>query len=374
MKIGVDARMYGQGGGIGRYVKELLLELQQIDVSNEYIVFLNEEGYSAFRPTNPRFQKRLTPIRWYTLREQFLLPRSIDREQLDLVHYPHWNIPLLARTPFLVTIHDLILLSQPTSAHRATTLPSIVYKLKYWGFRYVLGRALAHARQIIVVSDFVRQDLRRRFPHISKKKIALIYEGTTPVAEREGRPHPLVPRDPYFLYVGNAFPHKNLESLLHAFSLFHRLHPKVRMVLVGKDDLFYQRLRKEVEEIGLPETAVVFTDFVPDEELGSLYRGATLYLFPSKHEGFGLPPLEAMSYGVPVAASRATALPEILGDAALYFDPDDLEEMVEVMERALLDGALRKELAERGKRRIERYSWRDMAKAIHERYLTYAGT
>ena len=116
-----------------------------------------------------------------------------------------------------------------------------------------------------------------------------------------------IPDTRYFLYVGNAYPHKNLESLLHAFSFFVRLHPDVRLVLAGRDDIFYKRLKRELEEIEVPAENVRFVMNPTDAELAGLYRGATLYLFPSRSEGFGLPPLEAMSSGVPVAAARATS-------------------------------------------------------------------
>ena len=120
-----------------------------------------------------------------------------------------------------------------------------------------------------------------------------------------------------------------------------------------------------MEEIDIDEQAVVFTGFVPDDVLHALYDHTSLYVFPSRHEGFGLPPLEAMQHGVPVASSKRGPLPEILGDAALYFNPDDLEEMVAVMERALKDEALRKELIQKGSSQVQRYRWSTMAEKIH---------
>ncbi|NBS41728.1 glycosyltransferase family 1 protein, partial [bacterium] len=173
---------------------------------------------------------------------------------------------------------------------------------------------------------------------------------------------------PYLLYVGNAYPHKNLESLLHAYSFFVRLHPDVHLVLAGRNDIFYKRLQKELDEIEVPRENVRFVMNPTDAELAELYRGAALYLFPSKAEGFGLPPLEAMSAGVPVAAARIPALTEILGDAATYFSPDDIEEMVEVMEKALTDESLRTQLVARGHEQIKRYSWSAMAGATRNVY------
>lgn len=372
MRIGIDARLYGPkvgGGGLGRYVKELLEHLQETDTQNRYVVFLNKEGFASFKPKNPNFEKRLADVRWYTLAEQIKMPSLIDREKLDLVHYPHWNVPVLAKTPFVVTIHDLILLEEKKSANRATTLPRSLYKIKYLGYKFVLGHAVRKSRKIITVSDFVRGCVVKNFPN-AEKKILMIHEGAASAISDARGDETVIPKSPYFLYVGNAFPHKNLESLLHAFSFFYKKHPDVKLVMAGNIGVFYERLKKELEEIDIPRETVVFTGFVDDETLASLYKNARLYIFPSRHEGFGLPPLEAMAYGVPVAASRATSIPEILGDAALYFDPDDIEEMVRIMEQAISDEKLRAEMIQKGYNQIKKYSWATMAKKTLEVYMS----
>ena len=373
MKIGIDARFYGPyagGGGLGRYVKELLDHLQEIDEENRYVVFLNREGWSAFTPKKPNFEKHLADVRWYTLAEQIKMPGIIARERLDLIHFPHWNVPLFCRTPFVVTIHDVILLDETHSATQATTLPLPLYWLKRLGYRKVLHHALFKSRTVIVPSEFTRSRVMTHFPHLPKEKIRMIHEGSTDISRFGQADKNLTLNAPYFLYVGNAFPHKNLESLLHAFSFFHKSHPELKLVLVGREGVFYERLKKELEEIDVPREAVVFTGFVSDDTLASLYKNATLYVFPSRHEGFGLPPLEAMAHGVPVAASKTSSLPEILGDAAHYFDPDDIEDMVRVMESALSDEDLRASLIQKGYERIKRYSWRTMAQETRRIYLS----
>jgi len=197
------------------------------------------------------------------------------------------------------------------------------------------------------------------------------HEGVTTVKPERKKKTESPYVDPYFLYVGNAYPHKNLEALLHAFALFHKLHPKVKLVLVGKQDVFWKWLEKEFDEIGVPRESVVFYGYATDGELDQLYEHATLYVFPSRHEGFGLPPLEAMARGVPVAASKATAIPEILGGAAIYFEPDDLERMVEVMEQGLTDEKLRKRLKEKGGKQIKKYSWKTMAEETAKIYQKF---
>ena len=381
--IGIDARMYGPrwgGGGLGRYVEELVQGLQNIDTEHRFVLFLKKENFDACKIHNNRFEKVLADVHWYTLKEQLLMPKLIERQELDLVHYPHWNVPLFSKTPFVVTIHDLILLEDPHSAH-ATTLDPVRYAIKRAGYHRVLRHAIESSRTIIAVSEFVKESISKHFPKIPQAKIHTIYEGvsqtqrlndsttparTTDVVQSGGQQLPVTP--PYFLYVGSAYPHKNLESLLHAFSFFVKKYPDVKLVLVGKEDAFYKRLKKEMEEIDIDEHAVVFTGFVPDDVLHALYDHTSLYVFPSRHEGFGLPPLEAMQHGVPVASSNRGPLPEILGDAALYFNPDDLEEMVAVMERALKDEALRKALIQKGSSQVQRYRWSTMAEKIHSLY------
>jgi len=371
MRIGIDARMYGPkvgGGGLGRYVEQLVHELASIDQHNRYVLFLKRDNEPDARLFNERIETRVADIHWYTLREQLQLGGIIDREQLDLVHFPHWNVPRFLKTPFIVTVHDLILLEEPRSA-KATTKHPLVYALKYRGFREVLRHALFTSQHIIAVSEYTKQSILRYFPDVPAGKISVVYEGVTPLGDGKQPSTQRSAPNPYLLYVGNAYPHKNLETLLHAFSFFHRLHPKVTLTLAGRDDLFYERLRKECEEIDLPPGAVRFVMNPSDGDLHDLYVGASVYVFPSRVEGFGLPALEAMQAGVPVAASRAGSLPEILADAATYFDPVDIEDIVHVLEQTLTDATLRATLVARGSQRVKQFSWKTMAEqtlAVYE--------
>ena len=371
MRIGIDARMYGPkvgGGGLGRYVEQLVTELKKIDDHNRYVLFLKRENASDAQTGNPNMETRVADIHWYTVQEQLRLGAKIDREKLDLVHFPHWNVPRFLKTPFVVTVHDLILLEEPRSA-KATTKHPFVYALKYAGFKEVLRHALFASKKIITVSEYTKTAIKKYFPDIPTEKIAVIYEGVTQLGPSSPAASDATNAHPYLLYVGNAYPHKNLESLLHAFSFFHTLHPQVRLVLAGRDDVFYERLRNECEEISLPPESVQFVMNPTDGELHDLYHGAAVYVFPSRVEGFGLPALEAMQAGIPVAASRAGSLPEILADAAVYFHPDDIEEMVETLEQALTNADLRRRLIEKGTQRVQTFSWHTMAEqtlAVYE--------
>ncbi len=176
---------------------------------------------------------------------------------------------------------------------------------------------------------------------------------------------------PYFLYVGNAYPHKNLERLLEVFASLRADGLDAQLVLVGKMDHFYDRLRKEAAALGLLGRGdVVFYGFAEEADLAELYRRARAYVFPSLLEGFGLPPLEAMRCGTPVAAAGNSCLPEILGDAALYFDPEDAADMAKAMRTIFADETLRARLSGLGLARVGRFSWRACAERTYATYLS----
>lgn len=162
---------------------------------------------------------------------------------------------------------------------------------------------------------------------------------------------------PYLLYVGNAYPHKNLESLINVFIRLRKHHPFLKLVLVGRDDYFYHRLKLFAQEAGDNNQSIIFPGYVPDRDLQTLFEHAAVYVFPSKYEGFGLPPLEAMSRGCAVVSSTATCLPEVLGDAASYFDPNNEEAMYQTIESVLVNPTVKNQLTSRGKERIKLYSW-----------------
>jgi glycosyltransferase involved in cell wall biosynthesis len=171
-------------------------------------------------------------------------------------------------------------------------------------------------------------------------------------------------KKPYLLYVGNAYPHKNLEQLVWAFEKLTKDYQKdLHLVLVGELDYFYKRLQDGLKEGAAASShqRIIFTDFISDEDLAVLYQNASLYIFPSLCEGFGLPPLEAMTYRLPVVCSEAACLPEVLKEAAVYFNPTDIEDMAKKIKRVLEDKKLQEKLADSGSRIIQKYSWAKMA-------------
>jgi glycosyltransferase involved in cell wall biosynthesis len=176
----------------------------------------------------------------------------------------------------------------------------------------------------------------------------------------------------FLLYVGSAYPHKNLEKLILAFLALADNYPDLQLVLGGKKNTFYQKLEAWLIALDNKNSQrIIFTDYLSDNELAVLYASARVYVFPSLIEGFGLPPLEAQTYGLPVVASDASCLPEVLGKSALYFNPDSVEEMTEKIKLLLDDNNLRSELIENGKENLKLFSWERMAKKIYNLYKSY---
>ena len=373
-RIGIDARFYGpMGKGLGRYTQEVVDNIIIIDEDNEYVVFLTKDNFDEFETDNPRVKKVITNIRCYSLAEQVLFPFIIARERLDLIHFPHFNVPLFLNTKFVVTIHDLILTKFPTT--RASTLSPCLYKLKNLAYRTVISSAVRRSKKIITVSSFTKKDLVDKFK-VDASKIIVTYEGVANLAKGNDSllgskisSHRTIVDynlgDRFLLYVGNAYPHKNLNSLVEVFERLHRDYSDLKLVLVGKEDYFYNRLKEFTFEKSLwregEESPVIFTGYVLDVELEILFKKALLYIFPSFYEGFGLPPLEAMAKKCPVISSDKASLPEILGDAAIYFDPYNKDDMYEKIKETMFNNELKEELIEKGLEQIKKYNWWECA-------------
>lgn len=363
MHIGIDARFYGPlAKGLGRYVQKLIEHLEKLDGENTYTVFLRQEAWDLYRPKNPRFQKILADVAWYTLREQIELPKILNARKLDLMHFPHYNVPLLYRGPFVVTVHDLILSKYPT--RRASTLGPALYWIKHTAYNQVICSAIRRSKAILTVSEYSKRAIVKEF-HVPPEKITVTYEAADPlpnVQPMREQEAVILSFQPYLLYVGNAYPHKNLEGLLSAFqSIKKRFHQPLNLVLVGKKDYFYERLEHLATSLHIQDL-VRFAGGVSDAELATLYRHAALYVFPSFIEGFGLPPLEAMRAGVPVVSSNRSCLPEVLGDAAVYVDPADTEALANTVLSVLADQNKQHDLRKKGFQQVERFRWDDLAR------------
>ena len=362
--IGIDARFYGPSGkGLGRYTQEITDRIIALDLEADYLVFLSPENYDDFKLVGDNCQKVKINIRWYSLAEQFVLPFIFYKKKLDLIHFTHFNVPFLYSRPFVVTIHDLILTKFPSL--KATLLSPWMYRLKNFAYKIVIRHAVKSSKKIITVSQFTASDIVKKFK-VSPEKIEVTYEGVADhfLSANSGNPEVLKKygiSGPFFLYVGNAYPHKNLDGLLKTFVEFQKAQPsrEISLVLVGKEDYFYLQVKEFAKKLDIKN--LYFPGYVPDEDLAVFFSQALSYVFPSFYEGFGLPPLEAMSQGCPVLSSSEGSLPEILGSAALYFNPYSTSDFLQKLEEIYSNQELRDKLKLAGKERVKIYSWQECA-------------
>ncbi|RJQ34996.1 glycosyltransferase family 1 protein [Candidatus Parcubacteria bacterium] len=357
MKIVIDLRIFStKAGGIGRYNQKFLEELVKIDHKNKYILLFKEDPNIKL-PDN--FSIQICDCAWYSFKEQFVVPYMLYQINPDLVYFPHFNVPILYSGKFVVTIHDLIMTKFPSK--RSTTHSKFFFKVKYWFYNQVIRHAVFNAEKIIAVSKFTADDIKKYFNlgEEEAKKIQVVYEGV--IEPKPSQSQNLYLPENYFLYVGNAYPHKNLEFLMATFGDFIKKYPDYHLVLVGEKNYFYKRLEKE----NITKN-IIFTGHLSDNKLAGYYKNALAYIFPSLYEGFGLPPLEAMTYAVPVLSSNESCLPEILEDSVLYFNPKDKNDLLAKMEDIIKQPELRDKLIKSGQEQIKKYSWEKMARNIWE--------
>ncbi|MFA5270025.1 MAG: glycosyltransferase family 1 protein [Patescibacteria group bacterium] len=371
--IGIDARLFGtaQAAGIGQYAEELVRYLVKHDAVNQYKVFVTGEAGPTFPIYAPNLTKLVVPFRHYTYSEQFLYPNILKRAGLDLIHYTNFNTPIFFRKiKSVVTIHDLTLWFFPGRKQKGA--------IKQLLYRIVIGRACRNANHIIAITEATKQDIVK-WLKIDPAKITVVYEAASERYHQLIQPANLeqVKRKfnitkPYFLYTGQWRAHKNVIRLIRAFALLRRRYQlDHQLVLVGKVDSVYPQVMATIKELGLQDD-VVLTGYVADDELPYLYNGADCFVFPSLYEGFGLPPLEAMACGAPVVSSNVSCMPEVLGDAAIYFDPLSVEDMAKAMAEVGKNYTLKRELRAKGLRQAKLYSFDRMAEetlAVYRKVL-----
>ena len=356
MKILIDGRLYGlENAGLGRYLINLVKELGKLDAKNEYVLLLRKKYFDSLNlPDN--WKKVLADFPHYSFSEQLKLPVLIMRQKPDLVHFPHFNAPIFYRGNYVVTIHDMLMHKSVGLA--ATTLPAPLYFIKRLGYRFVFDNAVRHSKKIIVPSQTVKKEVISTYK-VAGNKIHVTYEGvdlknisfTTNSAQ-----------NPYFVYAGNAYPHKNLKRLVEAIVLLNtnNVHT-VNLLVASSRGIFTQRLEDIIRNQNA-EKYVKLLGFISDDELFNLYKNSVGFVFPSLSEGFGLPGLEAMATGTLVLASDIPVFREIYKEHAAYFNPTDAESIKRTMENALKMGKnLRADRIEKAKNFVKRYSWTKMA-------------
>ena len=369
MRIAIDARKL-RDFGIGTYIRNILTELSRLDRTNEYVVLCRPDDLDSGDVLGRNFRMVPETAPTYSLSEQFKIPLSLARENVRLVHEPHYVLPPLVRCRSVVTIHDCIHLVFPQY------LPS---KLAHVYAKGSMWTAAKKANRILTVSEASKRDILRFFA-VDPDKVEVIYNA---IDERFLAPADFERMDlvrqryqldhPFVLYVGNIKPHKNIERLIDAFG---RARTRgclgdVKLIIIGDEISKYPGLRQSVHKHKL-DKHVRFLGFQPMETLAAFYRLARAFVFPSLYEGFGLPPLEAMACGTPVVTSNVSSLPEVAGGAALLVDPHDADAIADGLCRALTDEALRAALIARGIERARSFSWGQSVRKIHEIYLQVA--
>ncbi len=366
MKIGIDARFIGPSGtGLGKYTEKLIENLQKIDSTNHYSIFLKSDNWSRLILTNKNFQKVLADVPWYSIAEQIKMPAIFKSAQLDLLHVPHFNVPYFYRGKFVVTIHDLI--HHHFSQESATTKNPLVFKLKRFGYKSVITNAIKKSSRIITPSNFVKSEIVKTFK-VNSDKIKVTYEAAEEeyfnhepfILKKEG---PTINYEPFILYVGNAYPHKNLNRLLDAFKLLtvNREQSTIKLILVCPRDVFWQRLQQEIKSRNL-ENKVEMKGYLNSGELSELFSHARAYIFPSLSEGFGIPGLNAMAAKLPLISSNIPTLNEIYGSAAIYFNPNDPKDIAEKISKVINSKKISSELIKKSQNQVKKYSWQKMAK------------
>ena len=362
MKIGIDCRLWDETG-VGRYIRNLVRQLQSIDNKNEYVLFVLSKDYEALKSEikNPKWTIEEADIRWHSIAEQLEFPRILNRENLDLVHFPYFSVPIFYKRPFVVTIHDLI--QNHYASGRASRLPFLFYYVKRIGYNRVLGNAVKKAKKIIVPLNCVKDDLIKTLK-IPGDKIIVTPEGfDTNIKKGEVSENVLkATKNPYFLYVGNAYPHKNLGMLIEGFNNIKKNNAK--LLLVGRRDFFYKRLEKKGYK------NVVFLHNVTDSDLYHLYAHSIAAVSSSLMEGFGLFPLEALGARTVPIVSNIPSFHEVCGDLAIYFDPRDSEDIAGKLTQVLkLKDSERQDLKKKALVWLKKFSWEKMAQetlAVYE--------
>ncbi len=356
-RIVIDAR--GLSGSTGRLHREFLTQLEEIDQSTDYHIIIHTNDQGAWVPTKQNYTLHVVGWKFYSFGEQIGFARYLYSLKPDLVHFMWPQQPLLYFGKRISNVHDLTLLRfENIDKNR------MVYKFEKFVFRFLLHNVVRRSKIILVISNFVKKDLLS-FARVDANKIVVAKLAAFQM-EKQDRPKPIkrLKGKQFIFFVGNAFPHKNLDRLIEATEILRQKHPDLQVAIAGKKDFFHEQLEQHCQD----KPFAHILGYVDDSELSWLYKHAQAYVFPSLSEGFGLPGLEAMQHGVPLVSSNATCLPEIYGDAAHYFDPYSTEDMARAIHEVLRSQTRRDALIKAGYERVDQFSWEKMARTVHSQY------
>lgn len=374
MRIGIDARyaFRRKRRGIGRSLANLLRALAEADTANEYILYLD-------RLASPRQVADFRGARWLLkvlsawnplVWEQVALPLAARRDRIDVLHCPANMAPLVQSCPTVLTLYDVIEFRRSAFQRNGLSLRHRLSRLYRMGS---LPRAARSAVRVVTASQYSAKDicevLRVDASCVRVIPIAIdpfFFEQASPECTRRTMEKLSIQGD-FILALAALDRRKNMACVLDSFALLRRRSVDARLVLVGSEDVRRQGLESHPR---WPEVMdrVTLLSYISDHDLKHLYHAARVFVYPSLYEGFGLPPLEAMACGTPVVCSNATSLPEVVGDAALLFDPRSPEALAEAVEALWHDAGLRRVMAQRGRRRAQTFSWLDIARQTLDLY------
>jgi len=357
LRIGVNALYLipGEVGGTEIYLRSLLEALALVDARNEYFVFASREMDSDFVPASPRFHlirtgisARNRPAR--ILYEQTVLPRLIRKHGVEVLLNPGFTAPALSAVPSVTVFHDL--------QHKRHPEFFRWFDLPFWNL--FLWTSAKRSRSLIAVSQATASDLEQYYPG-SQAKTDVVPHGVDPEFFRIGKRRRASAAPPYLLTVSTLHPHKNLERLLEAFREFRKSRPEFSLVVAGLRGHASDSLERLRRDLGL-EDSVRFTGWIPRAELYQLFEGADAFIAPSRFEGFGMPILEALAAGIPLACSSIAPFDALVGDAALRFSPDSTEALTAAMEQVTSDSAFRQRARVAGPDQAHGFDWEHTAR------------
>ncbi len=376
VKIAIDIRRMSEFG-VGTYIRNVVRTLGRLDLETTYLLIGSPAKVREIDPLPSNFHTVpvVEPDRSIKGFREFRA--VVKRLNCDLVHIPNlFSVPRGLPCPYVMTVHDM--LEHMSRARRQNG---------FWGSLHLqlTKRALSGAARIFAVSNFTKNEIEKLFG-IPSERIEVVYNaiderflhGHASAADRQLIAERYLVTYPFLLYAGRISPHKNVVRMIEAFSALKtelekdHVFPDLKLIIIGDDLSGNPDLRRTVIRSGV-QNDVRFLGFVPIEVLRIFYDAAKIFVFPSLYEGFGLPPLEAMAHGTPVVTSNVSSLPEVVGNAAVLVNPENVFEIMRALHRVLLDQALREKMKERSYKQAKKFSWEKSVRRIMDGYREVVG-
>jgi len=371
VRIAIDIRRMTEFG-VGTYIRNVVRTLGRLDHENEYFLIGSPTKVEEIGPLPPNFQTIPLLAAERSIQGYREFRNALKGLDCDLVHIPNlFSLPRALPCPYVMTVHDML---EHMSRAREQS--------GFWRSLYfhTTKRVLAGAARIFAVSNFTRNEIEKLFD-IPPERIEVVYNaiderflrGHATAADRDLIARRYQVTYPFLLYAGRVSPHKNVVRMIEAFSALKtelerdQAYPDLKLIIIGDDLSGNPDLRRTVVRSGV-QNDVRFLGFIPIEVLRIFYDEAKVFVFPSLYEGFGLPPLEAMVHGTPVVTSNVSSLPEVVGNAAVLVNPENVFEIMRALHRVLMDQSLRKRMKERGYQQAAKFSWETSVRRILDTY------